>query len=278
MGARAAGRMGVKYSGVIHRYGAAAGPAAWETGSAHRGVGLGRRERPGALCQKLPAPRRIIVGGDDGGPYRSRPAPLLRRRSMKLYYSPGACSLADHIALIESGLPFEAVKVDLKTKVTEVGEDYAAINPKGYVPALSLDDGEILTENVAVLSYIADRSGRLMPKDRIPHWRVLEMTAFISTELHKNYAAFFTPGASEDDKNAARAALARRYALIEASLGDRAFIVGEALSVADCYLFVMLFWAKTKVGLDVPPHLSAYYERLSQLPSIRQALADEGLG
>src|SRR5215211_6432700 len=119
---------------------------------------------------------------------------------MKLYYAPGACSLADHIALIEAGLPFQTEKVDLKTKRTETGADYMSLNPKGYVPALELDDGQILTENIAVLSYVADRSGKLMPANGMPRWRVLETTAFISTELHKNFKPFFASGADDTQK------------------------------------------------------------------------------
>jgi glutathione S-transferase len=196
---------------------------------------------------------------------------------MKLYYAPGACSLADHIALIESGLPFETEKVDLKTKRTASGGDYTKVNPKGYVPALGLEGGETLTENIAILSYIADKAATLMPAAGMPHWRVLETTAFVSTELHKNFKAFFTPTASDEEKAAAGDMLTKRFALVEDWLGDGAFIVGEEMSIADCYLFVMLFWAKTKVGLDLPPHLSGYYERLKALPSVARALADEGL-
>lgn len=196
---------------------------------------------------------------------------------MKLYYSPGACSLADHIALIESGLSFETEKVDLKAKTTANGQDYLTINPKGYVPALGLDDGETLTENIAILSYIAATAGKLMPSSGMPHWRVLETTAFISTELHKNFKPIFTPNATDAEKTAAHDILTKRFALMEERLGDRAFIVGEMMSIADCYLFVMLFWATSKVGLELPPHLSGYYARLKDQPSIRRALADEGL-
>jgi glutathione S-transferase len=196
---------------------------------------------------------------------------------MKLYYSPGACSLADHIALIEGGLAFETEKVDLKEKRTETGEDYWRINPKGYVPALALDDGEILTENIAVLSYIADRGGKLMPKEGMLHWRVLETTAFVSTELHKNFKPFFKPAASDAEKDEARDMLAKRFGILEKQLGGRAFIVRDNMSIADCYLFVMLIWAKNIVKLPLPANLDGYYERLTQRPAIRTALADEGL-
>ncbi len=196
---------------------------------------------------------------------------------MKLYYSPGACSLADHIALIESGLPFTTDKVDLQAKTTASGEDYSRINPKGYVPALRLDGGEILTENIAILSFVAETSGKLTPSGGLPHWRVLETTAFISTELHKNFKPFFSPGSTDEAKAEAGEILSKRFELLEDRLGDRDFIVGETLSIADCYLFVMLMWAKTKVGLALPPGLDGYYERLKQAPSFARALADEGL-
>lgn len=196
---------------------------------------------------------------------------------MKLYYSPGACSLADHIALEEAGLAYDAIRVDLKAKTTEAGEDFTAINPKGYVPALGLDDGEILTENIAILSYIADKAGTLMPASGIGHWRVLEATAFISTELHKNFKPFFNPAASEAEKDEAKDTLAKRFGLLAAPLGDRAFLVGDEFSIADCYLFVMLMWATGKVGMSVPGQLQSYFDRLKQRPAIARALAAEGL-
>lgn len=196
---------------------------------------------------------------------------------MKLFYAPGACSLADHIALIETGLPFDLEKVDLKTKRTETGADYMAINPKGYVPALQLDNGEILTENIAVLSYVADRGGKLMPAEGMPHWRVLETAAFISTELHKTFKPFFLPDADNSLRDEAKSALEKRFALLERQLADRTFIVGEDMTIADCYLFVMLMWAKEKVGMSLPSRLDAYHERLKQHPTVRKALTEEGL-
>ncbi len=196
---------------------------------------------------------------------------------MKLYYAPGACSLADHIALIESNAAYELEKVDLKTRQTENGEDYLTINPKGYVPALRLDDGELLTENIAILSYVATHSGTLMPPDGMAHWRVLETTAFISTELHKSFKPLLTPGSSDDEKDRAKETLTKRFDLVEQRLGNRAFIVGEELTIADCYLFVMLMWAKEKVGLTIPRHLTAYYETFKRRPSIVRAFHEEGL-
>lgn len=203
---------------------------------------------------------------------------------MKLYYSPGACSLADHIALIESGLPHEIEHVDLKRKITAGGSDYRLINPKGYVPALELDDGEILTENVAILSYIAQESEVLSPPDGLDHWRVLEATAYISAEIHKGFKPFFNPASTEEDKAKAADVLLNRFALFAEQLESQKdaphgpqCLFGEHPMIADCYLFVMLMWAKEKVGLDLPPALDAYFARLSQHPSVQQALEEEGL-
>lgn len=196
---------------------------------------------------------------------------------MKLYYAPAACSLADHIALIESGLEFETEPVDLGAKRTATGADYMEINPKGYVPALALDGGELLTENIAVLGYIAERSGTLGAADGLPYWRLIEMLAYISTELHKGYKPFFKPGSSDEEKQAARETLGQRYAYLETRLGDRPFILGDTLTIADCYLFVMLMWADRKAGVPIPAKLGAYYRRLGARPGVRQALADEGI-
>lgn len=195
---------------------------------------------------------------------------------MKLYYSPGACSLADHIALHEAGIAFDRIKVDLKAKTTEDGRNYTKVNPKGYVPALELDDGEVLTENIAVLSYIADLAGKLIPPSGLPRFRALEATAFISTEIHKNFKPFFNPKASEAEKDEAGEILAKRFALQGGWLADHAFVLGDEISIADCYLFVMLLWA-TKNKVELPANLVAYHERLKQRPAVRLALEHEGL-
>ena len=195
---------------------------------------------------------------------------------MKLYYSPGACSLADHIALAEAGLGYELAKVDLRTKRTEDGSDFDAINPKGYVPALEMDDGSILTENVAILSYVSERSA-LMAQEGMARMRVLETTAYISGELHKNFKPFFNPAAAEADKDAAKAVLARRFGFLDEQIGEREFIVGDTFSIADCYLFVMMMWAG-KQGVPLPEKLAALFDRLKQRASVQKALAEEGLG
>ena len=168
---------------------------------------------------------------------------------MKLYYAPGACSLADHIALHAAGLTFEHEKVDLKAKRTEGGADYTAINPKGYVPALTLDSGETITENIAILDWIAHQDGALKPSGPMGHTHLLEALAFISTEIHKSFKPFFA-GAPDADKKKAQELILKRIDYLAGTMaGD--FLFGAQVSVADCYLFVMLLWAK-KFELEVP--------------------------
>ncbi|EIZ80555.1 Glutathione S-transferase domain-containing protein [Novosphingobium sp. Rr 2-17] len=196
---------------------------------------------------------------------------------MKLYYAPGACSLADHIALCETELPFDTEQVDLRQKRTASGEDFVAINPKGYVPALQLDDGEVLTENIAILSYIADRGDLLEPRNTTGHWRVLEALAYISTEIHKSFKPFFMPGATDADKANAREFLLKRLGYLDEKLEGHEFLVGDTFSVADCYLFVMLYWARAKAELTLPQRLSAYVEALAERPSVVKAMTAEGL-
>ena len=193
---------------------------------------------------------------------------------MKLYYAPGACSLADHIALHAAGLSFDCEKVDLKAKRTETGADYSTINPKGYVPALTLDSGETLSENIAILDWIAHQNGALMPSGPMGHTHLLEALAYISTEIHKGFKPFFS-GASEDEKaKAGEIILKRMTYLADTMAGD--FLLGSEVSVADCYLFVMLLWAG-KNHLDVPSRLAAYRDRMMALRAVRTAMTHEGL-
>ncbi|MBJ6120388.1 glutathione S-transferase N-terminal domain-containing protein [Sphingomonas mollis] len=193
---------------------------------------------------------------------------------MKLYYSPGACSLADHIALHEAGLSFEHEKVDLKVKRTDSGADYMAINPKGYVPALTLDSGETLSENIAILDWIAHQDTKLKPAGPMGHTHLLEALAYISTEIHKSFKPFFA-GAGDDEKAKAGETILKRMGYLADTMeGD--FLLGADLSVADCYLFVMLLWAR-KNGLDVPEKLAAYRDRLMERPSVKTAMTHEGL-
>ena len=194
---------------------------------------------------------------------------------MILYYSPGACSLADHIALHEAKLSFDRVKVDLKTHTTEDGRDFATINPKGYVPALVLDGGELLTENIAILSWIADQAPSLAPTGPLGRYRLLEALAFISTEIHKSFKPFFMPGASDADKAKASQAITGRLALLAGQL-DGAYLFGENAGVADAYLYVMLTWAK-KNQVAIPEPLGAFFDRMSERPAVKLALRHEGL-
>ena len=193
---------------------------------------------------------------------------------MKFYYAPGACSLADHIALHEAGLDFEHERVDLKAKRTEHGQDFVAINPKGYVPALQLDSGEVLTENAAVLDWIADQSAALKPEGTLGRTRQLELLAFISAELHKGFGPFFK-GGSDEDKATAKQALAKRFGEVADMLKGN-YLAGDRPGVADFYLFVMLLWAG-KNGVALPDRLSDLRDRLTGRESVKKAMMHEGL-
>lgn len=194
---------------------------------------------------------------------------------MKLYYAPGACSLAGHIMLHEAGLAFEHEKVDLRAKTTESGADFSAINPKGYVPALVLDDGALLTENIAVLDWIGQQTPRLTPSGTLARTRLLETLAYISTEVHKSFTPFFTPGATDEAKAEASAMIARRLSfLADRWQGD--YLFGADVGVADAYLFVMLLWAE-KNGVSVPEPLPAFRDRMMTRNAVRTAMTHEGL-
>jgi glutathione S-transferase len=198
----------------------------------------------------------------------------MERTTMKLYYSPGACSLADHIALHQAGLSFEHEKVDLKAKRTEGGADFTTINPKGYVPVLTLDSGQTLTENIAILDWVAHQNEALRPSGAMGHSRLVEALAFISTEIHKSFKPFFAGAGDEEKKKAGELILKRMSYLAETMKGD--FLFGAEVSVADCYLFVMLLWAG-KNGLEVPAKLVTFRERMMELPSVQKAMTHEGL-
>lgn len=194
---------------------------------------------------------------------------------MILYYAPGGCSQAAHIALIEVGMSYKLVKVG-RDRQTDDGRDFKTINPKGYTPALELDDGTILTESVAILAYIADQSGKLLAKDGLDRWRALEATAFMATEVHGNFRPFFYPDATEAEKDKAGKMLLIRFATIAEQLGDKKFLVGEQMTIADTYLFVMVAWA-AMMGIAVSERLVAYSARMRSVPSVAKALAEEGL-
>jgi glutathione S-transferase len=194
---------------------------------------------------------------------------------MKLYYSPGACSLADHIALHEVGLPFELAKVDLKTHKLEDGRSYLEVNPKGAVPALQFDDGEVLTENVALLSYIADQKPSTIPAGSRGRYRLLEMLAFLASELHKAFHPLFDPQSTEHEKKDARQTVERKLE-IAAQTFKGPFLFGAQPTVADAYLFVMLTWAE-KQKLAIPEALEAFAGRMRERHPVRLALKHEGL-
>jgi glutathione S-transferase len=194
---------------------------------------------------------------------------------MILYFAPGACSLADHIALNEAGLAYDLAEVDLKTHKTKDGGDYARINPKGYVPALALDEGGVLTENIAILAWVADQSPALAPGGPMGRYRQLEVLAYISSEIHKAFKPFFKPNASEADKAEAAKTITRRLDYLGRGL-DGGYLLGGQAGVADAYLFVMLTWAKRN-GLALADPLPAYFERMIQRPAVGRALKEEGL-
>jgi glutathione S-transferase len=200
---------------------------------------------------------------------------------MKLYYLKGACSLASFISLNEAGVKFEAIEVDHKTHKTRDGEDLNAINSKGYVPVLRLDNGQILTENVAVLDYIADLNpaAKLAPAaGTLERYRLLELLAYINSEIHKNFGPLFYPSLSEDVKKFARDNLNKRLDWLEKSLGSRTFLMGEQFTVADAYLYVVLSWT-SHVGIDLGkwPALKRHNDRVGARPHVIAALKAEGL-
>ena len=170
---------------------------------------------------------------------------------MKLYYVPGACSLADHIALLEAGLPFSLVGIDRVTRTVPDGRTFLDVNPRGFVPALELDDGTVLTENLAILAYIAERDGRLLPAGGLLRWRALEATSFLTTEVHGNFRPFFHQDAAPAERERARQKLIKHLATLDAQLGDGPFLLGDRMTIADPYLFVMLRWAVMH-GIPVP--------------------------
>jgi len=200
---------------------------------------------------------------------------------MKLYYFSGACSLASNIALREAGLPFELVKVDRRTRKAADGLDYNEVNPKGYVPALTLDNGEVLTENVAVLQYIADRNPAAKlapPAGTMERYRLVEWLGFISSEIHKNFSQLFREDAAEETKQYVRKVLSNRLDYLNRVIGSGPFLMGEQFTVADPYLFTVLGWGRhLNFDLGKWPQLQRYMERVGARPQVVEALKAEGL-
>jgi glutathione S-transferase len=200
---------------------------------------------------------------------------------MKLFYAPGACSMAVHIALNEVGRDYDLEKVDLAAKTTESGDNYLDINSKGYVPCMQLDNGEYLTEVQALLQYIADNNpdANLLPGlDDTARYRVLESMNYISTELHKNFGPMFNPASSDEQRQAAQDLVTMRLGLIDELLASGQHIAGEQFSIADAYLTTVLGWTQfVKMDLSPWPNIAAYVGRVMARPAIQKTLKEEGM-
>jgi glutathione S-transferase len=200
---------------------------------------------------------------------------------MKLYYSPGACSLSPHIVAREAGIPVELAKVDLKAKTLADGSSYLAVNGKGYVPALGLDDGALLTEGPAIVQYLADQkpdSGLAPKAGTMERLRLQEWLNFVSTELHKAVGTFFNPKAPDDWKAAVTERLGVRFDYLAKELAGKQYLMGDKFSVADAYLFTILNWAPmVKLDLSRWPAITDYYKRVAARPKVQESLKAEGL-
>ena len=200
---------------------------------------------------------------------------------MKLYYSPGACSLAPHIVLNELGQPYDLEKVDLRAKTTETGADFTAINPKGQVPTLELAKGEVLTEVATILQYLSDKAkdSKLLPAfGSMERYRAMETLNFVASELHKGIGGLFNPAMPEDGKKAIIARVSRSLGWLDKQLANRPYLLGNSYSVADAYAFTVLGWTR-HVNIDLSPyaHIVAYLDRVGQRPAVQAALKKEGL-
>ncbi len=200
---------------------------------------------------------------------------------MQLYFAPGACSLASHIVLRESGLPFDLKKTDTKSKKLEDGSDYFAVNSKGAVPALRLDDGQVLTEGPVILQYIADQKpeSRLAPKaGTLERYRLLEWLNYITSEVHKTFSPLFNPAANDAVKAYTTQMLEKKFDWINQQLTGKQYLTGDQFTIADAYLFVVANWSNF-VGVDLGrwPALKAFQDRVAARPKVQEALAAEGL-
>ena len=200
---------------------------------------------------------------------------------MKLYYAPGACSLSPHIALLEAGLPYDLVKVDLRAKKLENGDDYLKINPKGQVPALELDSGELITEGPVIVQMIADKvpAKNLAPaRDSAERYKLLAWLTYINSELHKNIGPMFSPVLSDDAKAFFRDRALGKFKYIDGELAGHDYLLGQQFTVADGYLYTMLRWADGhKLDLSGFKNLMAYKDRVGARPKVQEALVKEGL-
>jgi len=200
---------------------------------------------------------------------------------MKLYYTPGACSLSPHIVLCEAGHDYELERVDLKAKTTSDGSDYRAINAKGSVPALQLDNGDLLTEGPVIVQYLADLAPatKLAPAfGTFARYQLMEILNYLTSDVHKGFGPLFNPVSTDEAKTAARTALAPRLALLDKKLAASPFLTGAQFSVADAYLFVLLSWT-SRVGIDTAPYpaLQAFQKTVAARPAVQKAMVAEGL-
>ena len=200
---------------------------------------------------------------------------------MKLYYSPGACSLSPHIALLEAGLPYDLVKVDLRAKKLENGDDFLKVNPKGQVPVLALDNGELVTEGPVIVQMIADKAPakNLAPaRDSAERYKLQEWLTYINGELHKNIGPMFSPVLSDDAKAFFKDRAIGKFKYIDSQLAGRDYLMGKQFTVADGYLYTMLRWADgNKLDLSGLNNLMAYKDRVAARPKVQEALTKEGL-
>jgi glutathione S-transferase len=200
---------------------------------------------------------------------------------MKLYYAPGVCSLASHIAARELGIPLELRKVDTKTKTVEGGGDYWKVNGRGYVPALELDNGEVLTEGPAILQYLADQKPEagLAPKaGSFERYRLQEWLNFLTSEIHKQFSPLFKPNTPEEYKKIAKENLATRFDWMDKQLAGKDFLMGKQFTVADAYAFVLLGWTKPmQMDLARWPNIAAFHKRVGARPKVQEAMQTEGL-
>jgi glutathione S-transferase len=200
---------------------------------------------------------------------------------MKLYYSPGACSLSPHIALLEAGLPYDLVKVDVRAKKLENGDDYYKINPKGQVPALGLDNGEVMTEGPVIVQMIADQAAakNLAPaRDSAERYKLQEWLNFTTTELHKNFSPLFNPAIPDEVKAFFKDRIMGKFKYADEKLAGRDYLMGKQFTVADGYLYTMLRWADgNKMDLSAFPNLMAFKDRVGARPKVQEALTKEGL-
>lgn len=200
---------------------------------------------------------------------------------MKLYYSPGACSLSPHIILRETGSTFDLVRTNTKTKTTEGGGDYWKINPNGYVPALQLDDGTVLTEGPVIVQYIADKAGatKLAPANgTLERYKLQSWLNYVSTELHKGFSPLFNPNMPDAAKTIVRERLKQRFGVLDTHLASNDYLTGKDFTVVDAYAFTVLNWSK-KLTIDLSPYKSieAYRARIGERPSVKAAMQAEGL-